>query len=388
MCLNPTYIKNPNFHKHSYNHKLVNTASLYIPIPCGHCAECVATRHLGIIQRCELEEIYGHPFVFFLSYQPSMIPEHTCSDGRKVTYFDFDDLKDCFKRLRQSNAFGRSFRYIVMSERGEKGRPHCHGILYLEKYPEDNSYTILNLEKRVHDSLLFEWRRNCAELVDYKGKLVPNRRNPVWKPLCVPKEYFVAGKRRGTYGCHYVYFDQRDGSTLGAVTYATKYFLKPDGFTARLQKALKLNLPSYEYNKVWYKVRNRYISSRNFGFGLYDYQSKKDNRQARLAKLSQLDTFKYLQDCLDRSVYSQESPRYFQRCDGKPIPLSRYFYHIDGLYTPSINVHFQELANQSESGDYFVADNRSFKELDDARFQKTHDLQHRTRFTDLTDLIY
>lgn len=388
MCLNPTFIKNVHFHKKSNGIDIVNTSSKIIPVPCGHCAECRTTRHLGIVQRCELEEIYGHPFVFFLSYQPSMIPFKICSDGVRVTFFDFDDLKDCFKRIRKGNLFTRPFRYIVMSERGEHGVPHCHGILYLKKESTDSVYTIMNLEKLVHDVLLSQWKRNCAPLVDYKGKLVPNRRKPDYKPLCIPIEYFVAGKKRGTYGCHYVYFDSHDGSTMGAVVYATKYFLKDDNFTSRLQSALRLNLPSFEYNKIWNKVRNRYISSRNFGFGLYDYQNKKVSKSDRLDLLSSLDTFKYLQTCLSRSVYSQESPKYFSRSDGRTLPLSRYFYHIGNLYTKPIYDHFKSLSNMSEESDYFVMDPRNDEQLDNAKFSKTRNIKNRTRFTDLTDLIY
>lgn len=394
MCLNPTYIKNVHFHKKSDGISIVNTSSKVIPVPCGHCAECVTSRHLGIIQRCELEEIYGHPFVFFLSYQPSMIPSLTCSDGVKVTYFDFDDLKDCFKRIRSKNLFGRPFRYIVMSERGEHGVPHCHGLLYVKKESSDSVYTVMNLEKKVHDVLLSEWKRNVAPLIPYYNKktgvtkLVPNRRNPVYKPLCIPIEYFVAGKRRGTYGCHYVYYDQKDGSTIGAVTYATKYFLKDDNFTSRLQSALRLNLHSIEYHKIWNKVRNRWISSRNFGFGLYDYQNKKVSKTQRLDLLSSLDTFKYLKICLDRSIVSQESPKYFSRSDGRTLPLSRYFYHVGNLYTKPVYDHFKQLSNMSESGDYFVCDPRTDEQFDNDKISKTRNVKNRTRFTDLTDLIY
>ena len=135
MCLNPTLIRNPWINSSNGKWLLKDTKSQFIPVPCGHCSECVATRALGIRQRCELEEMNGHPFMVLLTYSNDMIPYHVCSTGYKVQYADFSDVTKMFKRLRKSNAIGRPFRYLVISERGgKKGRPHFHAIVYTKVY--------------------------------------------------------------------------------------------------------------------------------------------------------------------------------------------------------------------------------------------------------------
>lgn len=391
MCTNPTLIPNPNLRSRIAKSFKKDTVSQFIPVPCGHCSECRATRSFGIIQRCELEEITGYPYMILLTYSNDMIPEITCSDGVTVKYADFNDVTKMFKRLRKSNAIGRPFRYLCISERGgKKGRPHFHLLLYVQKREGDSVYTPFNLEKVVHDSVLFEWRRNTATTISKRGKRqgysIPNNRQPIYKPLCQYVEFHVHGKLYSNFGCHYVQPSTLDGSTVGATHYVTKYFLKMDKFSDALQSALKINLPSFEYEKVWSLVRPRYISSLNFGFGLYsDYNAKNVSRSQRLKLLEDLPTFKHVQSCIKRSLSSYDSPKYNYVYNGRPIPLSRYFYHVDNLYTPEVYNHFKELNNIY--GDYVQIEERSRQELLDNELIKSKRLNQAFNITDLTDLI-
>lgn len=388
MCLNPTLIKNPNYKSKTAKSFKKDTVSQYLKVPCGHCSECLGTRYYGMIQRCELEEVYSHPFKILLTYMNSMIPRYVCSDGKEITYADFKDVINMFKRLRKSNAIGRPFRYFCVSERGDEGRPHFHLMLYVQKYPDDNYLDILNLESLIHSTVLSNWVRNVAPPVwsPKKNKLIPNSRNPQFKPLCHYVEYIKSGKRFGTYGCQYVSPSLTDGSTLGATAYVSKYFLKKDKFSERLQRGLKLNLPFYEYNQVWNKVRCRYITSLNFGFGLFDYQAKKMSKSERLDTLSHLETFKFVKQSLQRSINTlQDSPKYYALGDGRTMPLSRYFYHIDNLYTVPIYNHFKDLSNKY--GDFVSIDERDTTALLFDKEVKDKRLNRMFNYNDSTDFI-
>lgn len=376
MCLNPTLIPNPNIRSKTAKGFKKDTVSQFIPVPCGHCPECIATRSLGIIQRCELEEMTGHPFMITLTYSNDMIPVYELSDGTKIKYADFNDVTRMFKRLRKSNAIGRPFRYLCVSERGKKGRPHFHLLLYVQKLDSDHSYIIMNLEQKVRDSVLFEWRRNVSKSTKF----------PEFKPLCQFVERHVFGKIISSYDCHYVQSTSSDGSTVGASHYVTKYFLKRDEATQKLQQALKLSLPSFEYEKVWNKVRTRCIQSLNFGFGLYgSYNPKTVNRVKRLQILSELPTFKHVQDSLSRSVIYQDSPKYYYQYNGQSIPLSRYFYHIPNLYTLTIYNHFKDKNNTY--GDFVQIDDRSIHDRLSLMDIKSKKLSQAFKFNDITDLI-
>lgn len=106
-----------------------DTVSRYIPVPCGHCAECVRLRSTGVLQRVQLEAQFGWPFFCTLTYNDQAMPRLTCSDGVSIRYADISDVQNMIKRLRSSDAFGRRFRYFGVSELGsQKGRPHFHLI--------------------------------------------------------------------------------------------------------------------------------------------------------------------------------------------------------------------------------------------------------------------
>lgn len=125
MCLSPVRIKNPNLGLTGPTAFYKDTVSHYIDVPCGVCAECVASRQLQFVQRLQMEELVNHLFFCTLTYNDDMLPVVSTSTGYNIRYADVRDVQNMFKRLRKRNAFGRPFRYFGVSELGSKrGRPH------------------------------------------------------------------------------------------------------------------------------------------------------------------------------------------------------------------------------------------------------------------------
>ena len=73
MCYSPTLILNPNRGRKDKMAYVCDTVSQYIPVPCGHCGECRRLRASGVLQRAQLESLYGYPFMVSLSYNPESL---------------------------------------------------------------------------------------------------------------------------------------------------------------------------------------------------------------------------------------------------------------------------------------------------------------------------
>lgn len=94
-------------------------------VPCGHCPECIANKQMQLVQRVQMESLSNYIFFATLTYNKDSLPHVLTSTGYDIPFADIRDLQNCFKRLRKSNAFTRSFRYFAVSELGsKKGRPH------------------------------------------------------------------------------------------------------------------------------------------------------------------------------------------------------------------------------------------------------------------------
>lgn len=353
MCISPTILKNPNYGYKGKFSFLKDTQSKYIKVPCGHCSECVHVRQLSLVQRCSLESLSGYPFFSTLTYNNESLPTLQTSDGFTIRYADLSDVVRMVKRLRNDNAFERPFRYFSVSELGSKrARPHFHILWFVQKFPEDNAYTPINLERILFDVVLKYWVRNYG-----------SKRSPIYKPLCTYISKWSLGKIKSTYDLHYVSPSTLDGSTLDVPFYVTKYMLKPNDKHTRLQRALKLNLSEEEYNKVWSKVKPRWFSSLNFGFGIYGLQAKNVPLSERLSKLSQTESFKIVRQSIDRSLNS-DRPRFYDPESGRSMPLSKYWKSFGNLYTLDDHVYFH-YANPDWREDNMMIDERvqSEKEL-------------------------
>lgn len=239
MCYQPNEIKNPNYGKYHLR-KFTNVDSPYIMVPCGHCGQCRSRKQTDLIQRVQMLSKRYYPYMFTLTYSEDMVPLYTFSnvetgESETVRHLQFSDLTNMFKRIRKANSFGeRRFKYLACGEYGSKGtqRPHYHGIMFVEKLPEDTAITPVQLESVVSDTLRSEWRRNIATTVAKKdtkkyrkGEIIPNTRRPIYKPLSEFKEKFVGGKVYRTFDCHLITCNE-PGSENDCTFYVCKYMFK------------------------------------------------------------------------------------------------------------------------------------------------------------------
>lgn len=345
MCVSPNRIPNPNFGSKSRYGVFKDTVSRYINVPCGVCSECVRIKQLGLIQRCCLESLEGYPFFCTLTYNNESLPILSTSDGFDIRFSDCSDVVNMIKRLRKDNAFGRPFRYLCVSELGTKGRPHFHLLFFVKKFDSDNSYTPFNLESQLFPVVLKYWCRNYG-----------SRRSPVYRPCCTYISKVVCGKLKSTYDFHYVSPSSLDGSTMDVSFYVTKYMLKPSSKAERLQSALKLNLSDEEYEDIWSKVKPRWFSSLNFGFGIYGTQPRKVSFSERLKLLENTNSFKIVRQSIDRSLVAQDTPKFYNPENGRSMPLSRYWKSFGNLFTADDFLTFYYKSN--ERADNVVIDDR------------------------------
>lgn len=199
MCLQPVKLPNNYFGSQNFYHMVSKDVDKkYILVPCGHCPECIAMKQGQYAQRMEIESKYNHFFFATLTYDnkhlptlavdipvftqkakdevnkknPNLFDFHaeeflegtkdvqdlgpaTDADVDKylmdngyidsyktieIRYADIHHLQLLFKRMRDNNTLGRTFRYLAVSERGKKnGRPHFH-ILFLVPKQENDDY--------------------------------------------------------------------------------------------------------------------------------------------------------------------------------------------------------------------------------------------------------
>lgn len=375
MCYSPTLIKNPNRGRKDKLSYVVDTVSQYIPVPCGHCGECVRLRASGVLQRAQLEELAGYPFFISLSYNPESLLLYECSNGFKIPYAPVSDLQNMFKRLRKNGSLSRRFRYYAVTELGsKKGRPHVHILLFLERLPEDTVYTPFNLEKTVWSVILSEWKRNYG-----------SHRKPDYRPLLTFIQRMKGGKLNSTYDCHYVLPSVVDGSSQDVSFYITKYLCKDSEWRDKIKRGLFFHCSFEEASEVWSKIKPRAISSLNFGFGIYDdINPRKVSSVVRREILSGLPSSDIVRSAVERSSKSEKTARFYDVQSGKPMPLARYWYKFGYIY--DFEHHKIFLSRQDRLPGGMSVDDRSFtsKLLSEQTFIKNSSDSQPTNF----DMLY
>ena len=135
--------------------------------------------------------------------------------------------------------------------------------------------------------------------------------------------------------------------------------LKPNDKEARLQQALRLNLPEDEYESIWKLVRSRVDSS--LFLGLSPSEDSKIDNSVRL----------YIEKCLKDS---KDVPQFFD-ADGKSFPLASYYRKNPDLF--SIDDAFR-LSNFPEKDVVHIS--TLYKKVHD--YEKTLELSDSTCFDD------
>lgn len=332
MCISPIRIRNPNYRITIMESYGKDISSAYINVPCGHCAECVAIRQMGIVQRVIMEEKDRHLFFATLTYNEDMIPKVTTSTGYTLRYANVHDVQNMIKRLRKNNSFGRPFKYLGVIELGSKrGRPHIHMLFMVDKYPKDDFNTCLNLEKRLYDAVKNNWTRNLGTW-----------RNPIMKPLFTYQRKYRQGKVTTNYDLHYVNPRLTQEGCADVGYYVTKYMMKPSDRAKDLQSALHLNLPDEEYYQIWRLIKPRWFSSKEFG----NPKSEK--------------VIKYLKECIkeSKSIPESKGPRFINPMNGKTMPLSRYYKSFTNIYSADDAMGFI-LNDPNARADNVIIDERS-----------------------------
>lgn len=328
MCNSPISIKNPNY---GLNLKYKDTKSQMIRVPCGYCEECIANKQMQLIQRIQMESLHNHLFFCTLTYSDKTLPFITTSTGYDIRYADVRDFQLMVKRLRVSDSLPRSFRYFGVTELGfKRGRPHMHSLFLVPKFKSDTFADILNLEKWFYDNVLLEWRRNIG-----------TDKFPSYVPLCQFRKVYTRNGVRTNYDLHYVNPSLSNNGVSDVGFYVLKYMLKPSDRVARLQQALRLNLPEDEYESVWRIVRPRSFKSLHFGDDSYDTKHK---------VYTSFDVEDYVRKCVERSKsVGADFPQFYNPIDGKTFPLSRYYRNK--FFTTKDLDSFPKLVNPSDYDD-------------------------------------
>ena len=308
-CLQPFVKKNPNYGlSHVGLNFLKDCDSQYINIPCGYCPDCIAVKQMYLVQRVLMESQYNHLFFGTLTYNNDCLPVIN-ANGYNIRYADLHHVVLSIKRLRKDNAFGRSFRYLVVSELGSlRGRPHFHILILIPKEPKDDFYTCLNFEKVIYEKLLDYWSYN-----------VGTNRKPVYRPRCTYVRKFIHGKLKSNYDLHYVNPALTPNGTSDVAFYVLKYMLKYSDRTERLQQALRLNLDPSDYYFLWKLVRPRWQASH--GFGLNEFHGKYDPR-----------IIEYLHNCVLKTPVGSPYPFFFSPTTGLSFPLAPYYRKIPSIF--------------------------------------------------------
>lgn len=353
MCISPVRIRNPNYHSKNPYGKYKDISSAYINVPCGHCCECVSVRQMSFTQRVQMESLDNHIFFATLTYNDDAMPVVETSTGFRIKYVAVDDLQKMMKRLRKSNAFGRSFRYCGVTERGSvRGRPHVHLLFFVPKQDDDDFNRILNLERVLFDAVRLEWRRNLG-----------STRKPIWQPLFTFRQKMIRGRLNSNYDLHYVNPRTSDNGELDVAFYVSKYMIKPSDKERKLQQALHFNLPLDEYYKVWNLVKSRYFSSVGFGY----------NNSEKVRE--------YIRSCVADSLVMSNMPCFYNKDNGKSFPLSRYYKSKGDLYSVDDAIAFW---NKSHPEDNVSLDDSDITE----KLRKIEKFNHRVDLMDSHDKDY
>lgn len=174
-------------------------------------------------------------------------------------------------------------------------------------------------------AVLDEWKRNVTDkFIEFRGKMVRDWRNPVWKPCCTYVCKMVRGKLRSNYDLHYVNPRTSDGGTADVGFYVLKYMMKPSDRVKRLQQALRLNLPEDEYDDIWKVVKPSIFYSKHFG--LAGEGKRNDWKPSQII-------VDYIKDSVSKSKSTSVYPEFINPVDGSHFPLSRFYKTKGECYT-------------------------------------------------------
>ena len=236
----------------------------------------------------------------------------------------------------------------------------------IPKQDGDDFNTCLNLQQKLFDEVLFEWKRNYG-----------SRKHPDYRPLCTFVRKFVRGKLRTNYDLHYVNPVLSDGGSADVAFYVLKYMMKPSNRVTRLRRALTLNLSQDEFEDIWKIVKPRHFESESLGLGLSREMSPK--------------VYEHLRKGIDLSKHQSVDPipSYFSPLDGSSHPLAKYYKNNPAIFTMQDFFDFFYASKKADKDNVVIKDDvhlsQLIKRVDDFD-KKVHQLDERLSATNLDDL--
>lgn len=296
MCISPIPIKNLNRGflssyrpEHWY---LKDRTSMYVGVPCRHCSQCVSRRQTDLIQRCEIEALDCWVYYGTLTYNNESLPILQLGDY-SYRYADISDVQDMMKRLRVDNVFRFPFKYLVVSERGEKkGRPHFHLLLFFKKDDIGDIQAARSFGVQQKWTLLKYWKRNTGD-----------RNHVHYQDLCTYCEKFYGGILHRNYDFHFVEPSLTSSGCSDVCFYVSSYMFQDFDKYKKLKYAIEKNYPPDEAYDILLKLRDKCVKSVKFGI---------TEKSEKIVKSS-----------LSSSVNVGFPQLYI---NGRSFPLSRYYF--------------------------------------------------------------
>lgn len=337
--------------------------SQYMPVPCGHCSQCIAIAQMEMIQRIQMESIGSDIYMMTCTYDNEHLPRMMTGDGYEYRYADYKDMSFMIERLRENKVFGkRKFKWLIVTERGSKrARPHFHVLLIFKS--EDIGKTLAEkyqFEEEFKWKLLDYWERPNREYYeDEKGKI--KSRITGYEKLCQYIESYKYGKKRATYDFHYI--NPNPAGITNAAFYVLKYMMKDSTHEEKIRQALMLNYDEEEAKKYWETIKSRREYSLGFGLGV-NYDKLGKNREIT-EEICNKEIIQYLRRCINDSKREKlEFAHYFSPEELSTFPLANYYKKFGFIYSMEDEEYFYNLNPQRYRDRYLIPEHKTQSQME------------------------
>lgn len=398
MCLSPIKIKDPNYklgykmligdeHKH-WQHLRTNTDKYgihqgpYMYVPCGHCSQCIAIAQMEMVQRIQMEALNSTIYMGTLTYRNETLPRITTSQGYEYRYAQHRDATNMIRRLRDNNAFGIPFKYLIVSERGSKrARPHFHILLLFKN--DDIGPTRM-------DKWSFENTYKWTLFNEWKRKISGTTRDAKYTNLCEYRESKQGRRIRRTYDFHWVDPRKTDSGITDAAFYVLKYMLKSSTHEEKIRQALMLNYWDAENFEIYeqseaYMLWNTIKSKKEFslGFGLGIDFSKQGHCRKITEQICDEDILSYLKGCIsDSKKQNTEYAYYYCPENLSTFPLANYYKKYGWIYSDEDEEYFYNINPQRYEARYLIPENLTRDQLN----KQISDFNRIVKFQEMEDI--
>lgn len=385
MCISPIYLPDKS-HNITIENKVTGKSrtievdrygihkSQYMPVPCGHCKQCIAIAQMEMIQRIQMESLDKDIYMITCTYDNEHLPRLVTSEGYEYRYADYKDASFMIERMRENKMFGdREFKWLIVSERGShRARPHFHILLLFKR--EEIGKTLAEKYQFEQDykwKILDYWERPYYRYFeDDKGRI--KSKIDHYEKLCKYVESYKYGKKRATYDFHYV--NPNPAGITNAAFYVLKYMMKDSTHEEKIRQALWTNYEEEEAKKYWETIKSRREYSLGFGLGVdFTRHSKeccnKDNKNCDKCRqitkeVSNPDIINYLRRCINDSKREKlEFAHYFSPEELSTFPLANYYKNFGFIYNRDDEDYFYKMNPDNYRKRYLTPEHKTRSEL-------------------------